>query len=421
MKKVIISLFALLLLAAQAHAQRQPLAVLVVGVDSWMFGDVIAHIVGEELKRSNPNLVPVTREKFVQNKLKALRRATGDVNFCELRKWASAQGLAQVCLVEAKKGVGGNANAPFSFANAEQKYSAQVIDVAGNVRSCAAAFDFKRSGGGEMAPTELTRVAWEVAGRLQGSGCQVAERIKCFAGEPTVVSVPGGTYNMRRNGTHIVTVSDFWMGKYEVTQAEWYAVMGSYTSDFSKADAKYKGADKPMIYVSYSDITTPTTGFLAKLNVLAGITDSAKKYRLPTEWEWEYAARGGSVTPKFCDGGCEYSGSDTLANVGWYGHGDDNNSGGTVHPVGQLAPNELGIYDMSGNVYEWCSNWCWYKDFPNNFTNPQGPETGAEFNYQRVFRGGCWAEPGDFCSVDYYLCTDISARAFTTGFRVVLP
>jgi hypothetical protein len=102
MKKVMISLFALLLLAAQAHAQRQPLAVLVVGVDSWMFGDVIAHIVGEELKRSNPNLVPVTREKFAQDKLKVLRRATGEISLCELRTWANAQGLSRVCLVEAK-------------------------------------------------------------------------------------------------------------------------------------------------------------------------------------------------------------------------------------------------------------------------------------------------------------------------------
>ncbi|MDR3367308.1 MAG: formylglycine-generating enzyme family protein [Prevotellaceae bacterium] len=429
MKTMLISLFALLLLAVQAQAQRQPLAVLVVGVDNWMFGDVLAHIVGEELKRGNSNLVSVTREKFVQNKLKALRRATGWINCCELREWANAQGLAQVCLVEAKKGVGGNANAPFSFANAEQKYSAQVIDVAGNRSSCAAAFDFKRSGGGEMAPAELTRVAWEVVGRLQSSGCQVAERIKCFAGEPTMVFVPGGWYEMGLNDKRgmlsnkqrTVGVSDFWIGKYEVTQAEWYAVMGSYTSTFNKkAGAKHKGADKPMVYVSYDDITKPTTGFLAKLNEKAGITDAAKKYRLPTEAEWEYAASGGSVTPKFCSGGCDYSGSDSLSAVGWY----KDNSGDAPHPIGQLAANELGIYDMSGNVSEWCSTW-FSDDLPaDNSFNPPGPATGTS----RLLRGGNWLCDGDWdyyplshCRVDVRFAHYPDDGNYAYGIRVVLP
>ncbi|MDR3366518.1 MAG: hypothetical protein LBO71_06095 [Prevotellaceae bacterium] len=180
MKKVMISLFALLLLAAQAQgADRQLLAVLVVGVDSWMFGDVIAHIVGEELKRGNPNLVPVTREKFVQNKPKALRRASGDVNLCELYTWANAQGLSQICLVEAKK----SDTDAFSFTNAKQSYSAQRIDVAGNSRSCVAAFDFNRSGGatGEMAPEELTKVAWEVVDRLRSSSCTALSLAKCYS------------------------------------------------------------------------------------------------------------------------------------------------------------------------------------------------------------------------------------------------
>ncbi|MDR3366290.1 MAG: formylglycine-generating enzyme family protein [Prevotellaceae bacterium] len=456
MKKMLISLFALLLLAVQAQAQKQPLAVLVVGVDSWMFGDVIAHIVGEELKRSNPNLVPVTREKFVQNKLKELRRATGEINLCELRDWASAQGLTQVCLVEAKEGVGGNANVLFSFANAEQKYSAQVIDVAGNVRSCVAAFDFKRSGGGEMAAAELTKVAWEVVGRLQSSSCQTAERIKCYSFEPEMVFVQGGTFQMgclqNRDGScsatgtnaaiHLplpvhVKVKDFWIGKYEVTQAEWGSVMGT-VEGITFSDSYGKGPHHPAYKISYHDALL----FISNLNQRTG-----KNYRLPTEAEWEYAARGGSAPEKKCAGGCAYSGSNTGWHVTWYsgnaggkGHGvgtrktynaDSENytGGGTSSPI-DGGGNELGIYDMNGNVYEWCADNL-QKSLPKNSSNSQSNPYvwDKPYNYdgnddiisRRVVRGGSRIHSIGDCRTVYRNGYTPYSRYEDQGFRVVLP
>ncbi|MDR3366043.1 MAG: formylglycine-generating enzyme family protein [Prevotellaceae bacterium] len=422
MKKMLISLFALLLLSAQAQgADRQPLAVLVVGVDSWMFGDVIAHIVGEELRRGNSNLVPVTREKFVQNKLKALRRASGGVNRCDVREWANAQGLAEVCLVEAKKGVSGKANTPFSFNNAEQKYSAWRINVAGNSTSCVADFTFNRGGAtGEMAAAELTKVAWELVGRLQSSSCAASQHIKCFDWEPEMVWVQGGTFTMGcpESGTKVctcgsrsdapkavsVTLSDFYIGKYEITQSAWTALMGNKLNEGSKYEQdrftylRGVGGDLPAYLVSYTEVQA----FITALNSL-----THKAYQLPTEAEWEYAARGGRFMYKNCPNGCRYSGSDVLGDVGWFGDEAD----GEVHKVGGKVANELGIYDMSGNVAEWCQDW-WSESFSQG-TNPTGPEDGT----YRILRGGSWYESRCIFSRTQNYPDGITSHH---GFRVVL-
>jgi formylglycine-generating enzyme required for sulfatase activity len=378
-----------------------------------MFGDVIAHIVGEELKRGNPDLVPVTREKFVQNKLKALRRATGWINYCELRDWANEQGLSQVCLVEAKAG---GSNTAFSFTHAQQKYSAQLIDATSNTNSCVANFTFNRGGGGEMAPAELTKVAWEVVGRLQSNSCKTPHHIKCYMFEPEMVFVEGGSYMM--GGTSPVTLSDFRIGKYEVTQGEWLAVMGSFPE--TTPSDNFRGDDLPMIYMSYNDITGPN-GFLAQLNAKAGITDASKKYRLPTEAEWVYAARGGASSK-----GYTYSGSNTLWHVGWY----SSNSGSHPHAVGArktqtadgtFAPvdgaNELGLYDMSGNVGEICQDW--YAAALPSGTNPIGPPDGS----LRVIRGGTMNDGEVYCRSDVATRFGVNAdsRLASYGFRVVLP
>jgi formylglycine-generating enzyme required for sulfatase activity len=467
MKTMLISLFALLLLAAQAQgADRQPLAVLVVGVDNWMFGDVIAHIVGEELKRSNPNLVPVTREKFVQNKLKALRRATDEINLCELRDWASAQGLLQVCLVEAKN-IGSTS---FSFANAQQAYSAQVINVGGAGR-CVAAFEFRRANGGEMTAPELTKVAWEVVGRLQSSSsCRSSSYIKCHPFEPDMVFVAGGTFRMGclidRDKTNCadrtypasvhVKVNDFWIGKYEITQAEWAAVMGDgrtyegWVQDSLQKDRPRfygKGDDYPAYYISYNDALE----FVNKLNQLTG-----KTYRLPTEAEWEYAARGGSEPTK-CPratsdfDGCTYSGSDTLWHVAWElenadqtahrvgtrkAYGDMYTSGGytdgvTFSPV-DGGGNELGIYDMSGNVFEWCADNL-RDSLPSNNGNSEGSpyvwdkaydcsSSCTTISSRRVTRGGSWDVLAAFFGKNAFRHGQPpGTRAKDIGFRVVLP
>lgn len=194
-----------------------------------------------------------------------------------------------------------------------------------------------------------------------------------------MVYVQGGTFTMgatREQGSdakdnekpaHRVTLSSYSICKYEVTQELWQAVMDNNPSEL-------KGNRKPVDNVSWDDCMT----FISKLNALTG-----KKYRLPTEAEWEYAARGGIKSK-----GYKYSGSNTLRNVAWYWV----NSGNTTHEVGTKSPNELGLYDMSGNVYEWCSDW--YDDYSRRSqNNPTGPSSGSD----RVYRGGCWVFDARVC------------------------
>ena len=198
----------------------------------------------------------------------------------------------------------------------------------------------------------------------------------------TMVYVQGGTFTMGATSeqgsdafdwekpTHRVTLSSYMIGQTEVTQALWQAVMGNNPS-------KYKGdSRRPVEKVSWNDCQE----FLSKLNSLTG-----QHFRLPTEAEWEFAARGG-VNSR----GYKYSGSNTLGNVAWYGA----NSSSTTHPVGTKQSNELGIYDMSGNVWEWCNDW--YGDYSSGSqTNPQGPSSGS----RRVLRGGSWYDDTGGCRV----------------------
>lgn len=171
---------------------------------------------------------------------------------------------------------------------------------------------------------------------------------------------------------HKVTLTNnYYLGKYEVTQALWQAVMGSNPS-------KFKGANLPVENVFYYEDQDNCMEFIKKLNRITG-----KNFRLPTEAEWEYAARGGKKSK-----GYQYSGSNNLADVAWYG----DNSNDRTHPVGTKQPNELGIYDMSGNVCEWCQDW--YNDYSNlDQTNPNGPTRG----YGHVRRGGSWFDMGWCC------------------------
>ena len=194
-----------------------------------------------------------------------------------------------------------------------------------------------------------------------------------------MVEVRGGTFTMggtseqgsdannREKPAHSVTLSSYYIGKTEVIQELWQAVMGSNPSYF-------KGDRKPVEQVSWNDCQT----FISKLNSLTG-----KNFRLPTEAEWEFAARGGIKSK-----GYKYSGSHTLGDVAWY----NGNSGETTHEMGTKGPNELGLYDMSGNVWEWCNDWFGiYSSSPSN--NPTGPSSGSG----RVYRGGCWFNIASYC------------------------
>jgi sulfatase modifying factor 1 len=185
--------------------------------------------------------------------------------------------------------------------------------------------------------------------------------------EPVMIMVQGGKFTMGSNNNnnekplHNVTISSFKLAKYETTQALWQEVMGSDPSGHKDC------MDCPVTGVSWDDIQT----FIQRLNAHSG-----KHYRLPTEAEWEYAARGGTKSRGF-----EYAGSNDVNAVAWTWV----NSRSTTQPVGQKEPNELGLYDMSGNVFEWCNDWYdenYYSKRSDN--NPKGPATGPH----RVFRGG---------------------------------
>ena len=189
---------------------------------------------------------------------------------------------------------------------------------------------------------------------------------------------------------HQVTLSDYYIGRYEVTQKEWQAVMGDNPS-------KFYGDNLPVENVSWNDCQD----FINKLNQLTGL-----KFRLPTEAQWEYAARGGKQSK-----GYKYSGSDKIRDVAWY-YG---NSGIKTHKVGTKHPNELGIYDMSGNVWEWCGD-CYYSYSSSAQTNPTGPSSGSA----RVLRGGSWSSYARSCRVSDRNYHYPSYRYDFDGFRVVL-
>lgn len=229
-----------------------------------------------------------------------------------------------------------------------------------------------------------------------------------------MIKVQGGTFTMGATAeqgsdaydwekpTHKVTLSDYYIGETEVTQELWKAVMGTTIQKQAEKgpnDASLYGVGNsyPMYYISWDDCQN----FIAELNAMTG-----ENFRLPTEAEWEYAARGGQKSR-----GYKYAGSNTLSDVAWY----CDNSGYKTHPVKQKQANELGLYDMSGNVLEWCQDW--YGSYSSNAqTNPTGPSSGS----RRVYRGGSWYSSASYCRVAYRNHYSPGFRFSNLGFRVVL-
>lgn len=300
-----------------------------------------------------------------------------------------------------------------------------------------------------------------------GTGTVFEEYTETLAGGPsfTMKAVKGGTFVMGAQSadsnlpnydpnaesdegpTHNVTLSDYYMGEFEVTQGLWEYVMGAHDATHFPADAEKvylypafslggnlvetdgsymyrgsaptysygKGDNYPVYYVSYNDIVDEN-GFLDRLNALTG-----RNYRLPTEAEWEYAARGGQenqYTRETADAiGAPsdaiqyvYSGSNSIGDVAWY---SDNTA--STRQVGTKSPNELGIYDMSGNVWEWCYDW--YGSYSSTQqTNPMGPSSGL----YRVNRGGSWLYDASFCPVSFRSEYAPADRDGDLGFRLVL-
>lgn len=214
-----------------------------------------------------------------------------------------------------------------------------------------------------------------------------------------MIQIQGGTFMMgctdeqgcdcedNEKPAHKETVSTFYMGKYEVTQKLWKAVMGS----DSNPSANTGCDDCPVENVSWNEAHE----FLSKLNALTG-----KTFRLPTETEWEYAARGGKRSE-----GYKYSGSNNIDEVAWYVKNYQEGGTGemkTTHPVGLKKPNELGLYDMSGNVWEWCED-TYTKEYYHDgkSVSPEWPLKGATLFFRRVLRGGSWGGTSLGCRVSY--------------------
>jgi len=251
----------------------------------------------------------------------------------------------------------------------------------------------------ETKPIDITEgVTTELNVNMQRTAQTISNKKEPIG---NMVYVEGGTYMMGSDEgesdekpVHRVTLNSFYIGKYEVTQKEWQEIMGGNPSYF-------KGDDLPVEKVSWNDVQE----YLRKLNAKTG-----GKYRLPTEAEWEYAARGGASTGSAT--ALKYSGSNNVGDVAWY----NGNSGSKTHTVGTKPPNELGIYDMSGNVWEWCADWYdknYYASSPSN--NPQGPSSGTS----RVLRGGCWVNNVYGCRSAYRSWYNPDVRYNSVGFRVV--
>jgi formylglycine-generating enzyme required for sulfatase activity len=406
MRKLMLSFFTLLLFAAAttttATAQAatpKKLAVLVVGMDDWMLGDVLAHLVGEELSRGSSYDV-VTRRNDVQNKLESLRRGNDRLDDALLRAWATGQAINTLCVVTTTPGL---------------NFSLRLLDVSSGDVQC---------NGSRVEPSaiSLKQLAWSLAGGI-GNGCSPSgssytesqigmEMVYVEGGEFTMGCVSGRD---DRNGhicdnnekpAHTVTVGNFCIGKYEVTQAQWEAVMVSTVySQGSKAgygSTHGVGDNYPMYYVSWNDAQT----FCAVLSYRTG-----KHYRLPTEEEWEYAARGGKSSL-----GYVYSGGNSIDSVAWHSGNSGTNGGSSStqsHIVGTTKSqgNELGIYDMSGNVSEWC-----YNNWRSNYS---AEESGPH----RVIRGGSWYSDAWSCRVAYRTLGDgeygPNYRHYSVGFRGV--
>ena len=202
-------------------------------------------------------------------------------------------------------------------------------------------------------------------------------------------SEQGGYVKEEEKPAHKVKLSSFYISKYEITQAQYQAIMGTQYNGF-------EGERRPVENVSWNDAMK----FCEKLSARSG-----RNYTLPTEAQWEFAARGGTKSQ-----GYKYSGSNAVGDVAWYG----NNSSRTTHAVGAKAPNELGIYDMSGNVGEWCDEW--YGVYSSDaVTNPTGPVSGDG----RVIRGGSWYDVDVLCCVSFRYKGDQSGIYNEIGFRVV--
>lgn len=412
MKRIIAILISLVMLFAANVARGQQLKdkVAIYTIDdsgmnyaryvgSFLTNAIVKQGVYEAVERTTQFLAELNREQSFQR--------SGAVDDSQISRLGKNMGVQIVCVAE----IAGVGNELF--------VSARLVDVeTATLKGTARPVRFNPDNLDEVESScdELVNSLFGGAPRHAASGptySNPSSMGRSHAGGPEMVFVEGGTFIMGctseqggdcdsdESPNHLVTVSDFYIGKYEVTQAQWEAVMGTSVSQqrdkAGETSLSGVGSNYPMYYVSWTEVQE----FISRLNALTG-----KEYRLPTEAEWEYAARGGNKSK-----GYKYSGSNFIEQVAWY----KSNSGNGTHPVGSKSPNELGIYDMSGNVWEWCYDR--YGSYGSGAEiNPVGPSSGE----RRVNRGGGWYSSASDCRVAYRRSGAPSDRSIYLGFRLVL-
>jgi formylglycine-generating enzyme required for sulfatase activity len=245
-------------------------------------------------------------------------------------------------------------------------------------------------------------------------------RAVVFAASTNMAYIPPGTFRMGSPPDELdrfgdegpqaaVTISrGFWIGKYEVTQGEYLTVIGNNPSYFTAAHGYVTDLNRPVELVSWIDATN-YCAMLTERERAAGRIATNSVYRLPTEAEWEYACRGWTSDRRYSYG--DDLGYTNLPNYAWF----NVNGSSTTHPVGQKLANPWGLYDIHGNVFEWCRDW--YDSYPGGIAvDPQGPATGTF----RVFRGGGWSDSSVFCRSAFRAYSSPTDHFLGVGFRVVL-
>jgi formylglycine-generating enzyme required for sulfatase activity len=378
-----------------AHAAPK-LTVLVVGLETDAASDAFATGIGYEVTQKGLyELVTAANNTAVAAKLTALRQQYSQgvkVDTVGLAAWGREKGLDFVQLVvESDCSVNIGTSNPV---NGREQLS-QVVSCGTEKYSGRSTYRTQFVSQRVVVEAMLEDMMVSVAGGVFEMGCKAGRD-----------STSDYACENAEKPLHYVRVNNFYIGKYVVTQKLWKQVMGDLPSNL-KNDSTLLGDNKPAVYVNYSAITD-TGGFLAKLNELTG-----KNYRLPREAEWEYAARG--CTEGICD--CEsflFSGSNNVDEVAWH------STNSSLHDVGQKIPNRLGLYDMSGNVWEWCSDW--YGSYTTStLTDPQDNPTGPNSSSNRIYRGGSFVRPPNMLRTAMRGVASKDAIFNTLGFRLVLP
>jgi len=395
------ALLAAALCCAAAFAQDKPtIAVYVTGAEARGTNKALATRMLSALVNSGRYKAVERSEEFL-NQLDAehVRQRSGAVNDAQIRKLGNQFGVEFICIADITPALGSN-QVSARIVNVE---SAEVVAMGDTDNPLKTLQELNDASVQVVAMMFGAKTPTKPVQQAQETGpVSISAAMKDDKTGIEMVFVKGGTFTMgctAEQGKNCddgvrgdITVSDFHIGKYEITQKQWGAVMGGNPSAL-------KGDNLPVERVSWDDAQE----FIQKLNSMTG-----RKYRLPTEAEWEYAARGGAESR-----GYMYSGGNNIGDVAWY----KDNGGYKTHPVGAKAPNELGVFDMSGNVWEWVSDRYAYETYKSSGeTNPKGPDSGSN----RVRRGGSWSGEASHCRVSHRYYAAPGDRSGYLGLRLVL-